>query len=109
MQIDKAQDLVQLAKDMLAQKSCAAYKEQLVAARQKRDEQQGKLVALLMARELIANSTHQVKIQVGFVVCPNYVVYASSSKARSRSVIVSLPRLLHVDVPLHWVDLMNKK
>ena len=106
MQIDKAQDLVQHAKDMLAQKSCAAYKEQLVAARQKRDEQQGKLVAILMARELIANSTHQVKIQVSFV-CLNYVGYASSSNARSHSMTVSLSRLLHVS--LHWVDLMNKK
>jgi len=59
-QIDKAQDLVQHAKDMLSQKLCAASSEQLSAARQKRDEQQGKLVALLMARELISNATHQV-------------------------------------------------
>lgn len=60
LQIDKAQDLVQHAKDMLAQKSCAVFSEQLSAARQKRDEEQGKLVALLMARELIASATHQV-------------------------------------------------
>lgn len=60
LQIDKAQDLVQHAKDMLSQKSCAAFSEQLSAARQKRDEKQGKLVALLMARELISSATHQV-------------------------------------------------
>lgn len=60
LQIDKAQDQVQHAKDMLSQKSCAALREQLSAARQKRDEQQRKLVALLMARELITNTTRQV-------------------------------------------------
>lgn len=60
LQIDKAQDQVQHAKHMLSQKSCASFREQLSSARQRRDEQQGKLVALLMARELINNTTHQV-------------------------------------------------
>lgn len=58
-EIDKAQDQVQHAKHMLSQKSCASFREQLSSARQRRDEQQGKLVALLMARELINNTTHQ--------------------------------------------------
>ena len=47
---------------MLTQKPSAAWNEELRAARQQRDEDQGKLVALLMARELIAGSIRQVYI-----------------------------------------------
>ena len=38
---------------MMAKKSSPAFSEQLNVARQKRNEQQSKLEALLMARELI--------------------------------------------------------
>lgn len=60
-QIDKAQDQVQHAKGMLAQNACAAFNEQLSAARQQRDVEIGKLDTLLMARELIISATDQVK------------------------------------------------
>ena len=46
---------------MLAKRpSCEAFAEQLNAAREKRNEQQSKLVALLMARELIVDAIPQV-------------------------------------------------
>lgn len=45
---------------MLAKKSSPAVSEQLNVARQKRNEQQSKLEALLMARELIMNAIPEV-------------------------------------------------
>lgn len=54
------QDQVQTAKELLAKKPSAEFSEQLSAARQRRDEQQSKLEALLMAREIIISAIPQV-------------------------------------------------
>ena len=60
LQIDMAQDQVQHAKNTSVQKPCAASTEQLRVARQQRDREQEKLVALLMTRELIVSATREV-------------------------------------------------
>lgn len=61
LKIDKLQDQVQTAKEMLAKKpSGAALVEQLNVARQNRNDQQIKLEALIMARELIVDALPQV-------------------------------------------------
>jgi len=73
-QIDKLQDQVQNAKEMLAKKSCAAFSEQLNTARQKRNEQQSKLEALLMARELILCAIPQTE-DIGGVAVGHYLLH----------------------------------
>ena len=61
LKIDKLQDQVQTAKEMLAKKPRgAALAEQLNVARQNRNDQQIKLEALIMARELIVDALPQV-------------------------------------------------
>lgn len=61
LKIDKLQDQVQTAKEMLAKKPRgAALVEQLNVARQNRNDQQIKLEALIMARELIVDALPQV-------------------------------------------------
>lgn len=45
---------------MVAKKSSPAFSEQLNVARKKRNEQQSKLEALVMARELIMNAIPEV-------------------------------------------------
>lgn len=60
LQIDKAQDQVQHAKTVIAQKPCAASTEQLKAAREQRNGEQEKLEALLLTRELIVAASRQV-------------------------------------------------
>ena len=61
LKIDKLQDQVQTAKEMLAKKPrAAALVEQLNVARQNRNDQQIKLEALIMARELIVDALPQV-------------------------------------------------
>ena len=61
LKVDKLQDQVQTAKEMLAKKPRgAALVEQLNVARQNRNDQQIKLEALIMARELIVDALPQV-------------------------------------------------
>ena len=58
---------------MLAKKPCAAFSEQLNTARQKRNEQQSKLEALLMARELILCAIPQVNMVL--ISCSHSMIY----------------------------------
>lgn len=73
-QIDKLQDQVQSAKEMFAKKSSPAVSEQLNVARQKRNEQQSKLEALLMARELIMNAIPEAE-DIGGVAVGHYLLH----------------------------------
>ncbi|XP_078358799.1 uncharacterized protein LOC144643419 [Oculina patagonica] len=73
-QIDKAQDQVQHAKQMLAQKRCDTLNEQLSAARQQRDVEIGKLDALLMARELIISAIPQASSVRGRTAVGHYLL-----------------------------------
>lgn len=66
-QIDKAQDQVQHAKTVVAQKPCVASTEQLKAAREQRNGEQEKLEALLLTRELIVAASRQAETGGGVV------------------------------------------
>lgn len=70
-QIDELQDQVQAAKEVVAKKSSQTSVEQLNIARQKRNEQQSKLEALLIAREKITIAISQAEDIGGVVVAHN--------------------------------------
>ena len=75
---------------MLAKKpSCEALTEQLNAAREKRNEQQNKLEALLMARELIVHAIPQVHVLFNYhtIICfsqSHFIVLVSYFKKSKR-------------------------